>query len=96
MISCVICCSTRIYVRHPVSSNVVAGEGLLALAAYLGENVEVCKLGRCLRRAEWILFGGFAKKLPSCILVEQLVTAQEENGLINMATVASGSRRYVR
>lgn len=76
MISCVICCSTRIYVQHPVSPDVGRVGGLVAVAAYLGENVEVCKLGRCLRRTEWVLLRGFAKKLPSCVLVEQLVTAQ--------------------
>jgi hypothetical protein len=49
-----------------------------AMAAYLGEDVEMRKLGGRLVGTKGVFPWGFTKKLPPCVFVEQLVAGLRE------------------
>lgn len=48
------------------------------MAAYLGENVEMRKVGGTLVGPKGVLLWGLTKELPPCVFVEQLVTGPSE------------------
>ncbi len=58
------------------------------VVAYLGEDIELGELDGGLGGPEGVLLGGLAKKLPSRVFIEQLVTMRSERGARDEGIVA--------